>query len=96
MRDDEVVDLLHAGNLGGGFVQSPGIAAARHAGVDEDRLAGGRDDQRAAATLDVHPVYVERLRVLGDCRAGKGQRRCRYDSVDEVTGFHENVVVAGW
>ncbi len=61
VRDDEVVDLLHTGDLGGGFVQSPGIAPPRHAGVDEDRLAGGSDDERAAAALDVHPVNVERL-----------------------------------
>ena len=77
MRDDEVVDLLYAGDLGGGFVQPPRVAAARHAGVDEDRLASGGDDQRAAAALDVHPVNIECLGILGGCRADDGQRQHR-------------------
>ena len=72
MRDDEMVDLLHAGDLGGRLVDAPGIAAARHTGVDEDRLAGGRYDQRAAAAFDVHPVNVECLGILGGRRAGDG------------------------
>ena len=77
MRDDEMIDLLHAGDLGGDFVNAPGVASARHAGVDEDRLAGGGDDQRAAAALNVYPVNVECLGILGDCRAGDGQRQYR-------------------
>ena len=72
VRDNEVVDLLHTGDLGGGLVQPVWVSAARHAGVDEDRLAGGRDDQCAAAAFDVHPVNIKCFGIFGDCRAGKG------------------------
>ena len=56
--DDEVIDRLHAGGAGG--VDDPaGIALAGISGVDQHRLAGGRDDERGGAALGVDEVEAE-------------------------------------
>ena len=91
VRGDQVIDLLHAGHLGCGLVKAPGIAPARHAGVDEDRFPGGCDDQRATAALDVDPVNVESLRVLGGGRTDDQQRSGRYQGFEEGFNLHESV-----
>ena len=55
VRGDQVIDLRHAGVLHGGHdpvgVARRGRAAV--AGVDEQRLAGRRHEQRGVAALDV-------------------------------------------
>ena len=86
VRGDQVIDLFHASHLGRRLVEASGISAARHAGVDEDRLAGGRDYQRAAASLDVDPVNIKRLRVLREGSPGDQQRGGRCNGFDE--GFN--------
>ena len=91
VRGDQVIDLFHASHLGRRLVEASGISAARHAGVDEDRLAGGRDYQRAAASLDVDPVNIKRLRVLREGSAGDQQRGGRCNGFDEGFNFHESV-----
>ena len=61
VRDDDVIDALQARDFRGDLMNALGIAAAGVAGVDEHRLAFGRDDERGAAALGVHPVNVERF-----------------------------------
>lgn len=49
---------------------------AQRAGVDQDRLAQGRDDQRGGPADHVKEVDVERLRLLG---AGQAQADEQYE-----------------
>ncbi len=74
VRDEEVVDALHAGIAHGGD-DAVGIARVepRITGVDEQRLPGRRDDERGLPAFDVDEVDVERFRRGGGERAG-GQR----------------------
>jgi hypothetical protein len=51
-------DLGDAGLLCRGD-DSPGVARAGIAGVDQDRLAGRRDDQRGGAAFDVDERETE-------------------------------------
>ena len=68
MGDDQMVDLGEAGVLGGRH-DAPGIADRRLgrdiAGVDEQRFAGRRDEERGVAALDVDHVDVQRGAGLG-------------------------------
>ncbi len=60
MRDHQVVDLLEPGFLGCAK-DSLGVAVIRSgiAGVDQQRLPFGSDDESGAAAFNVHPIDVE-------------------------------------
>ena len=62
MGDDQIVDLGQPG-IPGGRHDAPGIADRRGrrdvAGVDQQRLAGRRDEQRGVAAFDVDDVDVQ-------------------------------------
>ena len=65
MTEHEVVDPLQP-RLLRDFENASGIAAASFpTGIDQQRFAGRRDEQRRRAALDVHPVDIEiaRLRI---------------------------------
>ena len=64
--DEQRVDFLDAGGFGGGgdaIGVAPAIAGV--SGVDQQRLAGGRDDQRGLASFDIDEINVQRLGGLG-------------------------------
>jgi hypothetical protein len=69
MRGDVMVDLLQPGHVARGLVDAPRVAHARIAGIDQHRLARGRDNERAPAAFDIHPIDVERLPGLGRAKA---------------------------
>ena len=82
MTEHEVVDPLQP-RLLRDLENAPRIASAGFpAGVDEQRFAGRRDEQRRRTPLDVHPVDVEiaRLRVDGALRVQQQQRQSKKTS----------------
>ena len=60
MRDDQVIDATHAGDLRGQLDDSIGVADAGVAGIDQQRLPGRRDDQRGGAPFDIDPRISSR------------------------------------
>ncbi len=60
MGQDEVVDPRQPG-LAGGAPDAPGVARPRIARVDQDRFAGGGDDEGAAAPFHIVPVDIEAM-----------------------------------
>ena len=84
MGGDQVIDLLDPQSMGGrDDARRTGIVAGnaalfRVAGVDQQRLAFGGDEQSAAAALDIDGDHLQGI-VLCRCRDGgqrqKGKRR---------------------
>ena len=72
VRGHEVIDLLQPRDLGRHLVDAARIALERIAGIDEDRFARRRHDERRAAAFHIHPVDVERaIREAGVCGGGQ-------------------------
>ena len=57
--DYEVVKMLEARGLGEDFEDAGRVAAARVARVDENALAGGRDDEGGTTAVRVAPPDVQ-------------------------------------
>jgi hypothetical protein len=96
VRADEVIDPLHAR---GGEHRHDAISVARAgvAGVDQDGLAGGRDEERGFAALRVGDVDIERgrtrsggLGVSGAWADEAGQRQGEGDQ-ERVARAHGGV-----
>src|SRR5208283_1975163 len=79
MGRDVVVDPGQAGDGGGGPVDAPGVPRAGSARINQDRLPGGRDNERGAAALDVVPVDIHPV----VRQAGAGARRNQAAERDE-------------
>ena len=64
--DQERVDFLDAGGFGGGC-NADGVASAVAgiASVDQQGLAGGRDDESGLAPFDIDEINVEGFGGLG-------------------------------
>ena len=79
VRDDEVIEMREAGVVNRVHDAAGVAVGARRdiAGVHEQRFAGGRDEERGVAALDVDDVDVEgfaRLRLREGGGRAKGQR----------------------
>ena len=88
VRRDQVVDLREAGILDGGH-DALGVARrgrAAVARVDQQRLAGRRDEQRRVAAFDVDDVDVQGLRraALGGRNAAASARVSRHNVVVRI------------
>jgi hypothetical protein len=75
VAEDEVVDLLEPGLLGGR--EDPlGVAIADFpAGIEQQRFAGRRHDQCGRAALDVDPIDLQ-IPWLSHCCGNRREQEC--------------------
>ncbi|MEI9815247.1 MAG: MFS transporter [Acidobacteriota bacterium] len=73
--DQQMIDAAEAGR-DHGLGDALGIASAGEAGVDQQRFAGGADDERCRSAFHVDPVDIEGAGFLGSAglaESGRGQ-----------------------
>jgi hypothetical protein len=59
VRDHAMIDLPEAGHVHSHMGDSPGVAIAGEAGIDQQRLAGWCHDQSRGAALNINKINVE-------------------------------------
>ena len=75
MRDDQVIDTREPCDLGRHLTDARCAALVGVAGVDQNRLARGRHDERRGSSFDVDPVDLQRFGVLLLRRRGSDEQR---------------------